>query len=138
MSGRLLGSIIITWLLLTLAAVINGAVRQYVIMPRTGEAAAHVIATVVLCLVILAVSWFLVGFQRLRDRGVLLRIGVVWLVATVVFEFVFGHYVMGQSWGRLLADYNILHGRIWVLVLLTTLFGPLLAARFRTVDRVAS
>jgi len=30
----------------------------------------------------------------------------------------------GKSWEALLADYNLLDGRVWILVLLTELFGP--------------
>jgi hypothetical protein len=45
----------------------------------------------------------------------------------VGFEFRFGHYVMGRSWSRLLADYNLFAGRVWVLVLLTVLCMPLIA-----------
>lgn len=36
---------------------------------------------------------------------------------TVAFEFGFGHYVAGHSWDKLLADYNLLRGRVWSLFL---------------------
>jgi len=55
----------------------------------------------------------------------LLLIGALWLTLTVAFEFGFGHYVMGHSWRYLLADYNILKGRLWSLVLLVTFVSPL-------------
>ena len=44
---------------------------------------------------------------------------------TVSFEFGFGRLVMKHSWERLLHDYNILEGRVWILVLLWTLLAPL-------------
>jgi len=56
----------------------------------------------------------------------LLLIGAFWLVSTILFEFIFGHYVMGHSWNTLFADYNILKGRVWSLVLLTAFIAPLL------------
>ena len=37
---------------------------------------------------------------------------------TVAFEFGFGHFVAGHSWQRLLGDYNLLEGRVWLLFLL--------------------
>ena len=43
---------------------------------------------------------------------------------TLAFEFLFFHYAAGKPWEVLLADYNVLQGRIWVLVPLTELFGP--------------
>jgi hypothetical protein len=36
---------------------------------------------------------------------------------TITFEFGFGHFVAGHSWAKLLADYNILQGRVWSLFL---------------------
>ena len=35
----------------------------------------------------------------------------------MLFELGFGHWVAGHPWSRLLADYDLLAGRIWVLVL---------------------
>jgi hypothetical protein len=56
----------------------------------------------------------------------LILIGVIWLIITVAFEFGFFHYVMGKPWETLLADYNVLRGRIWVLVLATVLLGQII------------
>jgi hypothetical protein len=53
-----------------------------------------------------------------------LGVGLFWLVLTVTFEFLFGRYVAGASWEALLADYDVLRGRLWPLVLLTTLLAP--------------
>jgi len=50
---------------------------------------------------------------------------------TVAFEFLFGHYVMGHSWHRLLQDYDLHQGRVWVLVLAWTAFGPCILYGFR-------
>jgi len=47
----------------------------------------------------------------------------------VAFEFLFGHYVMGHPWSRLVQDFNLLAGRVWALVLLTTLFAPIVPGR---------
>ena len=47
--------------------------------------------------------------------------GIMWVALTVAFEFLAGHYVFGNSWKRLTADYNVFRGRIWILVLLTAL-----------------
>ena len=56
-----------------------------------------------------------------------LLVGIVWVALTVAFEFLAGHYVFGNSWERLIADYNVFRGRIWILVLLANLFAPLWA-----------
>lgn len=51
-------------------------------------------------------------------------IGALWVAMTVAFELLAGHYLFGNTWERLLADYNVLRGRIWVLVLITTFLAP--------------
>jgi hypothetical protein len=50
---------------------------------------------------------------------------------TVAFEFLFGHYVMGHTWERLLQDYNILAGRIWILFLVFTAAAPYIVYRLK-------
>jgi hypothetical protein len=49
----------------------------------------------------------------------------------VAFELPAGHYAFGHSWPRLLADYNVLRGRLWILALLATLVAPVWAWRAR-------
>ncbi|MDH3406474.1 MAG: hypothetical protein OEM48_05995, partial [Gammaproteobacteria bacterium] len=51
-------------------------------------------------------------------------IGMVWLGLTVTFEFLFGHFVAGHSWLRLLQDYNLLAGRVWILLLFWVAVAP--------------
>lgn len=62
-----------------------------------------------------------------RNAAAMWATGLYWMVATVAFEFLFGRYVAGNSWERLLADYDLTAGRVWVLVPLTLLLAPRLA-----------
>ena len=57
-------------------------------------------------------------------RGTLLVIGLLWLGLTLSFELLFGHYVSGLTWEALAAEYDLLEGRLWPLVLSTTLIAP--------------
>ena len=43
---------------------------------------------------------------------------------TIGFELLLGHYVSGATWETQVADYNVLQGRWWPLVLLTTFLAP--------------
>jgi hypothetical protein len=56
---------------------------------------------------------------------------VAWLCATVAFEFSFGRFVSGLSWQALLADYNLLRGRLWSLILISVCLGPWLLGTVR-------
>lgn len=125
MTMRALG----VWVLLVPVAVINGGIRQELISPRTGDTAGRAISTVMLCAAILVLSWLTIGWMRPATARDAWRIGALWVTLTLAFEFLVGHYVFGTPWLQLLADYNVLRGRIWVLVLITTAIAPWLAAQ---------
>ncbi len=60
-----------------------------------------------------------------------IAVGLLWLAMTVAFEFLFGHYVAGHSWDRLLHDYNLFAGRVWLVVLVWVTVAPYLFFRLR-------
>lgn len=116
---------VLLWLGFAALAVGCGALRVLLLEPLVGPGTAHVLGTLAVCALFLAlIAWF-VGRWGLHGNGRLLALGVLWMTLTIAFEFGFGHYVMGHPWERLLADYNVFAGRIWVLVLATMLLGPL-------------
>jgi hypothetical protein len=119
------------WLVLLALMMGNGFLRVLVLQPRLGEDAARQAASLLGIGFILGASALFV--RRLGEPGsaALLRIGALWLLLTLAFEFLFGHYVSGLSWQALLGEYDISRGRLWPLVLLTTLVAPWLAGRAR-------
>ena len=124
---------LIVWLALLGLAILNGGAREAFIIPRTGDLRGHLLSTITLCLAILALSWFSINWihpASVRDAW---TIGAVWVALTLAFEFLAGHYLFGNPWSRLLADYDIFRGRIWVLVLATTALAPALSAYARGV-----
>jgi hypothetical protein len=127
MSARAL----LIWFGLLVAAFANAAVREVALVPRVGEGAGHAISSISLSAAILILSWCAITWIRPASVSDAWKIGGLWLALTLAFEFVAGHYVFGNPWSRLWADYNVLHGRIWILVLVTTLVAPVLAARLR-------
>jgi hypothetical protein len=56
----------------------------------------------------------------------------IWLTLTVAFEFLFGHYVAKLSWRRLLHDYNLFAGRLWLFVLVAITVAPSVIYRIRS------
>lgn len=116
------------WFLLLVIAVVAGAIRTTLLQPRIGEHGAHVVGTLVVVAVFAAVIWRAARWiSPALARSQLVSVGTMWFVATVTFEFGFGHYVMGHSWFRLLADYNLFAGRLWIVVLVTVLLAPVIA-----------
>lgn len=125
----------LAWLGFAALAVACGAARVLLLQPLVGEQAAHVLGTLTVCALFLWLIGRFTAWTQTRKTPRLLALGAFWLCATVAFEFGFGHWVAGHSWQKLLADYDLSAGRIWVLVLLTVGLGPILlargAARFR-------
>lgn len=117
------------WLLLAALAIINGMIRTLFILPAFGEQTAHVIGTLIFLLLQFIVIYFFIQKASILKTSDLIKIGVFWIVLTVIFEFIFGHFVMNHSWDKLFADYNILNGRLWSLVLLNNLMAPLICGK---------
>ena len=122
---------LMVWFGLVVLAVANGTLRTLELNPRLGERAGHVASTLLLCLLLLAAALLAIGWIGPRSRADVLLIGGFWLALTIAFEFLAGHFLFRNPWSKLLADYNLLHGRIWVLVLITTFLAPGLAAWLR-------
>lgn len=122
---------ILVWFALVPIAVANGAVREALIVPRAGEAAGGAISTASLALLILLLSGVTIGWVRPRSSRDAWTVGALWLALTLAFEFLAGHYLFGTPWSRLLEAYNLVRGRTWVLVLVTTAVAPVITARAR-------
>ena len=115
------------WVIFGILAIVNGVVRNRFYAPKIGEYSGHVISTIIgICFVAVG-TYLLLRFMKIDYASIaLLLIGVFWVILPVLFEFVFGHYVIGNPWQKLLTDYNILKGRVWSLFLLAELISPLL------------
>jgi hypothetical protein len=116
------------WCVLTVMAVLNGVFRIAVLEPLLGIfPGAHIASTLLLLAIILLISFFYIRNSTHEwGKNELFIIGLLWLVLTVGFEFLFGHYVAGVSWKALCVDYNVMKGRIWILVPIAVFSAPLL------------
>lgn len=111
-------------LVLLAAMLANGFVRVLVLEPRLGEVLARQVATALGVSIVVAVAGTFVRGRPQAGSAELLGVGALWLLLTLAFEFLFGHYVADASWQQLLADYDVREGRFWPLVLLAVLLGP--------------
>lgn len=114
----------IAWIGLVIVAIINGTIREKGYRKYVGELRAHQISTITgiilfgACIYIFSLIW------KIQSANQAITIGLIWLALTIVFEFVFGHFVMKHPWDKLLHDYNILKGRLWLLILIWTTIAP--------------
>nr|WP_205596552.1 hypothetical protein [Wenzhouxiangella sp. XN201] len=98
--------------------------RQYTYGRRLPELVAHQVSTVTAIIFTGLLVWGVSRLWPLESLAQAWWVGVVWLTATVAFEFGFGHYAVGHSWNKLLRDYNVFKGRLWLLVLVWILVMP--------------
>ncbi len=112
------------WLVLAILAIINGILRGSTYGQYVPELAAHQISTLTGIALFGIVVWLFHRRQPTRSMREAWLIGAMWLGMTIAFEFGFGHFVAGHSWERLLADYNLLAGRVWLLLLVWVFVMP--------------
>ena len=128
MDARLLLGVVGAWVLFAVGAIANGILREALLEPRMPAAAAGALSVGILVGAILAVVFLLVRRPWARlPRASLWRIGGAWLVMTVAFESLFGHYVLGTPWADLVAAYDVFAGSLWPVVPLAMLLAAPLA-----------
>lgn len=114
------------WIPMIGIAVANGLLREVWYGRRLGELRAHQISTLSAVVLLGLYMWLVLRLFPPASAAQAAKVGLLWLGLTVAFEFLFGHFVAGHSWSRLLQDYNLLAGRVWVLVLVWLAAAPVL------------
>ncbi len=118
------------WCGFVLMAVINGAMREAVIVPRLGTVRGGQLSAIVLAVMILLATYFSIRWIAPRNLQDAWLVGVCWLVLVLLFEFGFGR-AQGMSWSAMLEEYRFWTGKLWVLVVLSATLAPVLAGRLR-------
>jgi hypothetical protein len=112
------------WALLAFAMVANGVARFVVLVPLLGERGGEVASGALgIALILVITRPFIRTLDFVDPRG-LGEIAVLWVGLTVGFEFAFGHFVAGASWAALIANYDLLAGRTWPVVLAVVAASP--------------
>lgn len=115
---------VLAWVPLVPIAILNAVIREAGYKQWLGELRAHQVSTATAIILFGVYIWAVTRLWPIQSGRQALLIGLIWLCLTVAFEFLFGHYVMGNPWQRLLHDYNLLAGRVWVLVLIWIALAP--------------
>ncbi len=119
------------WIPMIFIAILNGALREFVLAKKFSELRPHQLSCLTGVLLFGAYTWLISLKWPLQSTKQAMAAGLVWLMLTVAFEFVFGRYVARHSWDRLFQDYNIIAGRLWVLVLLGVTLLPTIVFKLR-------
>jgi hypothetical protein len=119
------------WIPMVFIAIVNGAARDLWYNTYTGELLAHQISTLTALLLFSLYVWALLRIFPPQSSRHAVAIGLLWLGLTIAFEFLFGHYVAGLPWSRLWSDYNVLAGRLWMLIPLWLAAAPVVFYRLQ-------
>jgi len=132
MDKKMILFLIGTWFLFMILAIINAGLRNNIYRTMIGELRAHQLSTIIFIALIFIVTYVILRLSSISlTSSEAFLIGILWMLFTVSFEFIAGHFLFGNSWNKLLGDYNILTGRIWIFVLLTLIFTPYLVNKIR-------
>ncbi|MCD7816369.1 MAG: hypothetical protein LUH12_06680 [Bacteroides sp.] len=126
---------LLVWCCFIPAAILNGGLRQYVLVGCLGTYLALVVSGILLSLFILLITWLLLPHIGKLTRKESLQIGLLWMLLTIGFECIFG-LAEGISFSELLSAYNPLTGNLWLLVVMTTCLAPTLACKRRFHNQV--
>jgi hypothetical protein len=114
---------LIAWFPMLLIAIANGAARDLIYKRYVGDLTAHQISTFSLILLFAIYTWYIVSRYPPASGTEAILAGLLWMILTLAFEFGFGR-ARGNSWDKLLADYNLLKGRLWVLIPIWVAIAP--------------
>lgn len=115
---------ILWWFVFPFVGILNGVLREATYKNLVGDLPAHQISTVTGIIFFGIIFYFIFKKWKIESVKNAILIGVIWLGLTILFEFGFGHYVMGNPWEKLLQDYNIAEGRVWSLFLVWITIAP--------------
>lgn len=122
---------LVVWFAMLMVASVNGALREAVLIPRLGDQVGRAVSTLILSALVVLLTWSTIRWIGPRSKSEAWVIGGSWVALTLAFEFIAGHYLFGKTWPELTQDYDLLGGRIWILVLVTIAIAPPVCARLR-------
>ncbi len=116
------------WILIIPLAILNGGFRENV-LSKLGSIALP-LSGIILSVCIFAMAFLLIPKLKNCKAIDYVFIGIVWFVLTNLFDLVM-ILSEGGRFGDLLSSYHFTTGNLWIVVVLTTLFSPMLVAKFK-------
>ena len=117
-------------LFIIMAESVNGTLRQVFVAPVVGDLHARQLGLLVAMGLIFVIACMCIRWIGARLRSDQLKVGAVWVVLMLGFEFSIG-IALGYDIDRLTADYNPLKGGYMLLGMAFLFFAPALAAAAR-------
>ena len=122
---------LVAWVGGSVLGIANGVIRETTYKNRVGDLTGDQISAATLIALLALYFWLLERRWPLATTRVAFAVGAVWIVLTVAFEFLFGHYLDKKSWSELFGNYDIKSGNLWLLVLVWIGVGPAVVRAIR-------
>jgi len=119
------------WFVIAFLAIANGLFRESFLVPNFGQSMALPVSGMLLSLIVFIVTYLSFPLFGKHNTAAYFLIGLQWVLMTLLFEVFFGHYMMGKSWSEILQLFNIMKGNLFSIVLIVSLFSPLLVAKIK-------
>jgi len=121
----------IVWFVIAIFAILNGIFRESVLISNVGPNMALPVSGITLSIIVFIVTYISFPIFGKNSALTYFLIGLQWVLMTLLFEFMFGHYMIGKSWSDILQVFNIMKGNLFIIVLIVSLFSPLLVAKIK-------
>jgi hypothetical protein len=121
----------LAWIPMIFIAIMNGSIRQFIYSRWVTELTAHQISCATGIILFFIYAFGIAYRLPLTTSRQAWLVGAIWLLLTVAFEFGFGLFIAGHPLDRLLHDYNIAAGRLWLLVLISLFLMPFVIFQIR-------
>ncbi|BCK87856.1 hypothetical protein MIZ01_1653 [Sideroxyarcus emersonii] len=112
------------WFAMLAVATVNGALRDLTYGRRLPALLADQLSCLSGILLLGAVIYLYVRRWPFVSAKQAWLAGLFWMVLTAGFEFLFFHYAAGHPWPELLANYDVMSGRLWPSILLWVAVAP--------------
>ncbi len=115
---------LLAWLPMVPLAIGNAGLRESLLRKHLSELRAHQVSTLTCAGLLGVYMGVILQIWPLDGPITAAQVGALWLVLTLAFEFLAGHYLFKTPWSRILHDYDLVAGRVWPLLLLWIFLFP--------------
>lgn len=119
------------WLVMVIAAIANGLIREKLFNVYLSETLALVLSGVLLSILILLIIYMTIGFYKWKQGSSYIGLGIIWVSFTLLFEYGFGYFVRGSPISEINQIFNVSKGNLFILALIVTLVGPRVIAQYK-------
>lgn len=116
------------WVMLIPIAILNGGFREHVLVNL--GVLARPLSGIILSVCIFIVAYLLVPKIKNCVKRDYIIFGIMWFILTNLFDL--SSYIKaGDGFAGLLQSYNIFTGNLWLLVVLSALFSPIIVMKIK-------